>query len=90
MFWNQSLDGKSIVIAIYTPLCLLFIGGYGDWSSDGCNTSSDSGLQVICNCDHLTNFAILLVNMHTYFCMTHTCTMYRMCLLILNRQRGQD
>ena len=59
MFWNQSLDGKSIVIAI---LCVIVIGGYGDWSSDGCNTSSYSGLQVTCNCDHLTNFAILLVN----------------------------
>ncbi|XP_019850052.1 PREDICTED: hemicentin-1-like isoform X1 [Amphimedon queenslandica] len=43
-FWNQSLDD-----------------GYGDWSSDGCNTSSGStDSQVTCNCDHLTNFAILL------------------------------
>ena len=43
------------------PFSLLpIIGGYGDWSSDGCNTS-DSDSQVTCNCDHLTNFAILLV-----------------------------
>uniref|UniRef100_A0A1X7SMH6 GAIN-B domain-containing protein n=1 Tax=Amphimedon queenslandica TaxID=400682 RepID=A0A1X7SMH6_AMPQE len=36
-----------------------FDGGYGDWSSEGCNTSSNDS-QVMCQCDHLTSFAILL------------------------------
>ena len=42
-------------------LCSLFLlDGYGDWSNDGCNTSMDPN-YVICHCDHLTNFAVLLV-----------------------------
>ena len=34
--------------------------GYGQWSSKGCNTTISDG-NVICYCNHLTNFAILLV-----------------------------
>ena len=37
------------------------IDGYGDWSDIGCNTTSN-GTAVFCECNHLTNFAILLVN----------------------------
>ncbi|XP_019852845.1 PREDICTED: uncharacterized protein LOC100634318 [Amphimedon queenslandica] len=34
--------------------------GYGDWSSDNCNTSYDSVTQAIkCFCNHLTSFAVI-------------------------------
>ena len=41
-------------------LMLSNAAGYGDWSSEGCNTSS-TDTQAMCQCDHLTSFAILLV-----------------------------
>ena len=44
----------------FTKMHFSFSGGYGDWSSEGCNTSSNDS-QVMCQCDHLTSFAILLV-----------------------------
>uniref|UniRef100_H2YNE1 G-protein coupled receptors family 2 profile 2 domain-containing protein n=1 Tax=Ciona savignyi TaxID=51511 RepID=H2YNE1_CIOSA len=34
--------------------------GDGYWSSDGCNVTWISSNQTICNCSHLTNFAVLL------------------------------
>lgn len=40
-------------------------GGFGDWSSEGCTLVSgpgENGEPIIeCHCDHLTNFAILVV-----------------------------
>ena len=36
--------------------------GYGDWSGDGCQRSTTtSGERVVCHCDHLTSFAVLVV-----------------------------
>ena len=43
---------------------LLLLDGYGGWSSEGCITSNSTkpnDTDVICMCNHLTNFAILLV-----------------------------
>ena len=74
-----------------SPILTHFIlkGGYGDWSSDGCNTSSDSDPQVTCHCNHLTNFAILLVR-STYTLLKFNTKMCRMCLLVQIPLRGQD
>ena len=33
--------------------------GYGGWSEEGCRLVKESGDEVDCECDHLTNFAIL-------------------------------
>ena len=55
-YWNQSLDGKILLLKLIN----FYTDGYGDWSNKGCNTSN-SGLVVYCECNHLTNFAILLV-----------------------------
>ncbi|XP_071959919.1 adhesion G-protein coupled receptor G6-like [Antedon mediterranea] len=35
--------------------------GHGDWSNEGCyyNTTSDD--SIVCFCDHLTNFAVIMV-----------------------------
>ena len=39
------------------------IGGLGNWTTEGCNTTLDreSGV-VVCMCNHLTNFATLVVS----------------------------
>ncbi|XP_033118444.1 adhesion G-protein coupled receptor G6-like [Anneissia japonica] len=34
--------------------------GVGDWSSDGCTYNKTEDNRIICLCDHLTNFAILV------------------------------
>ncbi|KAK3579673.1 hypothetical protein CHS0354_027128 [Potamilus streckersoni] len=34
--------------------------GDGAWSTDGCNVVSRSSNGIVCECDHLTNFAILM------------------------------
>ena len=42
-----------------------FSGGIGNWSTDGCNTSaagSEYPSNVTCYCDHLTNFAVIVVS----------------------------
>ena len=40
----------------------MYIDGYGDWSSDGCYVTTSNSTVVICECNHLTSFAILLVS----------------------------
>ena len=35
--------------------------GYGDWSQSGCRLDKTEGGRHICKCNHLTNFAILMV-----------------------------
>lgn len=36
--------------------------GYGNWTSEGCVTVNVSNDVVTCQCNHLTNFAILVVS----------------------------
>ena len=35
---------------------------YGNWSNQGCNETAINSTLVICECNHLTSFAILLVS----------------------------
>ncbi len=42
---------------------MLFVDGYGQWSSEGCEIVGTVTDNIInCQCDHLTSFAILLVS----------------------------
>ena len=43
---------------------LNFIDGRGNWSIDGCTTTVDPDTNdtVTCSCNHLTNFACLVVS----------------------------
>ncbi|XP_038077212.1 adhesion G-protein coupled receptor G2-like [Patiria miniata] len=34
--------------------------GFGDWSTKGCKREMDSKGRVVCVCDHLTNFAVIV------------------------------
>ncbi|KAJ8021739.1 Adhesion G-protein coupled receptor G4 [Holothuria leucospilota] len=35
-------------------------GGYGGWSTEGCHVAMETEDSIICDCDHLTNFAVLM------------------------------
>uniref|UniRef100_A0A8C5VWX1 Adhesion G protein-coupled receptor G5 n=1 Tax=Microcebus murinus TaxID=30608 RepID=A0A8C5VWX1_MICMU len=58
-FWhNRSLEG-------YTVTCVFWKEGaserrWGAWSSEGCRTEQPSPSQVLCHCNHLTYFAVLM------------------------------
>ncbi|XP_024407260.2 adhesion G-protein coupled receptor G5 [Desmodus rotundus] len=58
-FWhNQSLDG-------YTMTCVFWKEGaskrhWGVWSPEGCHTEHPSNSQVLCRCNHLSYFAVLM------------------------------
>ncbi|XP_063103449.1 adhesion G-protein coupled receptor G5 isoform X1 [Cavia porcellus] len=58
-FWhNQSLAG-------YTLTCVFWKKGasklrWGAWSPKGCHTEQPSPSQVLCRCNHLTYFAVLM------------------------------
>ncbi|XP_069354056.1 adhesion G-protein coupled receptor G5 [Eulemur rufifrons] len=58
-FWhNQSLED-------YTVTCVFWKEGAGEhhwgaWSSEGCRTERPSPAQVLCRCNHLTYFAVLM------------------------------
>lgn len=42
------------------------IGGYGGWSREGCKLVSDINGLSSCECDHLTNFGVLVVRFHNW------------------------
>ena len=42
---------------------VLIIAGYGLWSDKGCYVTNEFGTNVMCQCNHLTSFAILLVSL---------------------------
>ena len=52
LFWN----------ILNCVLCVDGVGGAGGWRTDGCrlNTSMLNSMVAICECNHLTNFAIVL------------------------------
>ena len=52
-------DSRAVCFAIVVQLT----DGRGDWSTDGCNlTGYNETTDVVgCECDHLTNFACLVV-----------------------------
>uniref|UniRef100_A0ABI7W390 Adhesion G protein-coupled receptor G5 n=1 Tax=Felis catus TaxID=9685 RepID=A0ABI7W390_FELCA len=58
-FWhNRSLEG-------YTATCVFWKEGaskdhWGVWSPEGCRTEQPSPSQVLCRCNHLSYFAVLM------------------------------
>ncbi|NXT50192.1 AGRG5 protein, partial [Pluvianellus socialis] len=58
-FWhNTVLDASNATCVFWKPGD--GAGGAGSWSREGCRTTHREG-TVICHCDHLTYFAILLL-----------------------------
>ena len=80
-FWDPTADSKC-----YLQICVFrqqikqshFIAGYfGDWSTRGCVEVNETKDIVMCECDHLTNFAILLVSMdHSCGCHSNILASY--------------
>ena len=61
------------------------LDGYGDWSNKGCHNTTNNKTKILCECSHLTNFAILLVStdrIHVVIIIM----IYRMYLLLLMNQ----
>ncbi|NXI95464.1 AGRG5 protein, partial [Psophia crepitans] len=59
-FWHDMvLDASNATCVFWQPGA--GAGSAGSWSRDGCETTHREG-TVICRCDHLTYFAVLLVH----------------------------
>ena len=39
----------------------VILGGRGNWTTDGCELTGIDDNVVTCQCNHLTNFAVLVV-----------------------------
>ncbi|NXH75132.1 AGRG5 protein, partial [Hydrobates tethys] len=58
-FWHDTvLDASNATCVFWQPGA--GAGSMGSWSSEGCETTHREG-TVICHCDHLTYFAVLLL-----------------------------
>ena len=58
--------GKEMCINRNVFSCVLHTDGRGNWTSKGCSNQTDgSGGNVTCSCNHLTNFAVLVVSRAT-------------------------
>ena len=53
-------------MAAGSEMCVSWNFGVQQWTSDGCNTSVGQGGIVTCHCNHLTNFAVLVVYCYPY------------------------
>ena len=53
-------------IDVNTSMCVFWDfelqNGVGDWSTEGCIFVGIENDRVVCQCNHLTNFAVLMVN----------------------------
>ncbi len=43
----------------FIPSSVILLDGYGAWSTEGCRKVTE-GIRVVCHCDHMTGFGILL------------------------------
>ncbi len=56
----------------FSEFLFVHVGGIGNWTTVGCNTIdfNDTTGLVTCECDHLTNFGVLVVS--------HKCRTYQL------------
>ena len=47
-------------------MCVSWDFNLQDWTPQGCNTSVGRGGIITCHCNHLTNFAVLVVRYYQY------------------------
>ncbi|XP_035686931.1 adhesion G-protein coupled receptor G6-like isoform X2 [Branchiostoma floridae] len=48
------------LITTGTPVCVFWDTSINDWSREGCQLASDQNDIITCECNHLTNFAVLM------------------------------
>lgn len=46
-----------------SPICVFWNFELSGWSDSGCSVSSSNASRTVCQCDHLTNFALLMKTM---------------------------
>ncbi|XP_032399273.1 adhesion G protein-coupled receptor F5 [Etheostoma spectabile] len=44
----------------YKPLCVFWDTTTSKWSSEGCTANSSDGNRIVCDCNHLTSFSVLM------------------------------
>ena len=64
VFWDVAAAGKytiglSYIVEMTMTCC--YVGGIGDWSSEGCYNMSRNSTTVVCECNHLSLFGVLVV-----------------------------
>ena len=66
VFWDFKAASKSSSALSMKKNCNFLLDGNGDWNISGCTlTTFDESTNVVsCECDHLTNFACLVVSMN--------------------------
>ncbi|XP_019630704.1 PREDICTED: adhesion G protein-coupled receptor L3-like [Branchiostoma belcheri] len=64
---GPSIDGNVTIVLEHTEqtsngstLCVFWDVFHGNWSGEGCTTATTNTTHTICECNHLTSFAILL------------------------------
>ena len=50
-------------IVLLLPLC---IESFGSWDDSGCELVNETDTTVVCKCNHLTHFALLMVSRACY------------------------
>ena len=67
MSYDFDLQGKSLPHAVEFSID---VDSITEWVTDGCTTIEVPGSnQIMCECDHLTNFASLVVRQN-FYCLT--------------------
>ena len=67
VFWDFKASSKSLLSSALLALKItdiILLDDNGDWNTDGCNLTSFNQTTNVasCECDHLTNFALLVVS----------------------------
>ncbi|XP_011682085.2 adhesion G-protein coupled receptor G2 [Strongylocentrotus purpuratus] len=64
---NDTNTYNETLVDVTNPVCVFWDfdadDGYGNWSTDGCQLvgmDNDTGDELLCQCNHLTNFAVLM------------------------------
>ena len=67
---DNTLAGKTLAFLMYVRavmhvsyLLLIFPDGKGDWVSDGCINKSRNLDTIVCECNNLSVFGVLVVSM---------------------------
>jgi len=58
---TSNLDGTTLRVSLYNPVCVFYEENTETWSPKGCQTFfSRSKQSVECRCNHLTSFAVIM------------------------------
>ena len=79
-FWDFNAASKSAILLTVSHFSYIhyILDGNGDWNTDGCTlTTFNKSTNVVgCQCNHLTNFACLVVSMHNVFIFDYIISLF--------------